>query len=376
MGDMETFSLAYRTAQELAGQLAQSAQDACRERCSGSLGRIFDAFRHQAIEPAERWFVDELEAQCGRLLDEELGHYRRRGAAIKYACTDPEEQACALGLLAERHFFGLLQPSVVQEILDLGAGHLREFRNRADAGRLTRADLSVDSGPVVRSIAAILNREFKRLGALDAISAYARRQMRVFGLALELSVPQADWWRNGLHKLPRPPKTLYAHVDESIVFPKAIVYLSDVAASNGPTGCYPRAYEDLGLHPLQEIVGRVVGVVGADRASPLHAYYNKGYHQSVTSEGFRRHFMKLPPRLRFNSHFGWDIAPDSDAEQTLGEREQCMTGPAGTFMAFDGARLLHRGGLVQSGERVALQVVFSDHSFARSVVNKIRRLIP
>ncbi|MFT3694672.1 MAG: FkbM family methyltransferase [Kofleriaceae bacterium] len=38
--------------------------------------------------------------------------------------------------------------------------------------------------------------------------------------------------------------------------------------------------------------------------------------------------------------------------------EQPMVGPAGTMAVFDGARLLHRGGMVREGERVALQIVF------------------
>jgi hypothetical protein len=35
-----------------------------------------------------------------------------------------------------------------------------------------------------------------------------------------------------------------------------------------------------------------------------------------------------------------------------------MTGPPGKFIVFDGSQLLHRGGLIEAGERIALQVVF------------------
>jgi FkbM family methyltransferase len=51
--------------------------------------------------------------------------------------------------------------------------------------------------------------------------------------------------------------------------------------------------------------------------------------------------------------------PGSPLETELASCETVFTGPKGTFVAFDGARLLHRGGLVATGSRVALQVVFS-----------------
>jgi hypothetical protein len=232
--------------------------------------------------------------------------------------------------------------------------------------------LSVNSGPVVRAIRDVLNREFKALGVLDAVSAYTGRKTRVIGLALELSVPQATWWKNAIPGLDRPARTLYAHLDETIACPKSIVYLSDVTEQNGPTGCYPGAYEAMQLNPLQEMIGRVLGTVGTQPDSPLKDYYAKQYHQSVNSENFRRHFMRLPESLRFNSHMGWDVLPGRELESQLAARERRMTGPAGTFIAFDGACLLHRGGLMEQGERVALQVIFSDLTLTERAVSKLR----
>jgi hypothetical protein len=129
------------------------------------------------------------------------------------------------------------------------------------------------------------------------------------------------------------------------------------------------------LNPLQELIGRVVGTVGNDPSSPLKPYYNKQYHQSVNSENFRRHFMCIPEPLRFNSHVGWDLMPDSGLESWLAEREHKMVGPAGTAIVFDGARLLHRGGLMQQGERIALQVILSDETFFERVKRRLRRMM-
>jgi hypothetical protein len=280
----------------------------------------------------------------------------------------------ALGFQSDRHYFGQLSQHAVDEILTLAAKSLDVFRANVAAGKLTRDDLSVNSGANVRAIRDVLNREFKSLGVLDAVGAYTGRKMRVSGLALELSVPQATWWRNAIKGLDRPPKTLYAHLDEGIAFPKSIVYISNVTEQNGPTSCYPGAYEALDLNPLKELIGRVVGNVGNNSASSLRAYYAKQYHQSVNSENFRRHFMRLPESLRFNSHMGWDVLPGCDLEEQLVVCEKKMTGPAGTFIVFDGARLLHRGGLIERGERIALQVIFSDLTFAQRTLAKIKRI--
>jgi hypothetical protein len=52
-----------------------------------------------------------------------------------------------------------------------------------------------------------------------------------------------------------------------------------------------------------------------------------------------------------------------------------MVGAPGTFIVFDGARLLHRGGMVRSGERIALQVIFSSATKTSRVLGKIKRVI-
>ncbi|MCU1281524.1 MAG: methyltransferase, FkbM family domain protein, partial [bacterium] len=153
----------------------------------------------------------------------------------------------------------------------------------------------------------------------------------------------------------------YAHTDEGLDYPKSILYLTDVGDSNGPMAVYPHCEERLRLNPLQKLVGRVVGSVGARRESSLFTLYNRSEaHQGFSSEAFRRHFSKLPRELKYNSHFGWDVVPDSALEESLVRAEVPIRGPAGTFAVFDGARLLHRGGMVAEGERIALQVIFSE----------------
>lgn len=372
---LTVFNETYAAVRQFGSTRCTASRASLRQDLQQALDGVFASFQEQSADEYEERFILELRSACIRLLDEELTWYVRQPQEGFVDLADERARQDAVRMQRDRHYFGRLPQAAVAELRNLAERELGQFRANAAAGRLKREDLSANSGPTVRSIRDILNREFKALGVLDAVSAFTGRKTCVIGLALELSVPQATWWNNAIPALERPARTLYAHLDETISCPKSIVYLSDVTERNGPTGCYPGAYESMQLNPLQEMIGRVIGTVGTQPASPLKDYYAKQYHQSVNSENFRRHFMRLPENLRFNSHMGWDVLPGSELESQLVACERKMTGPAGTFIAFDGARLLHRGGLMQEGERVALQVIFSDLTFTERAVGKVKRML-
>lgn len=372
---LATFNENYVAARQMGAAIDGRSSAALRSDCLRALDAVFAPMQSQCIDEFEIRFLQELRGECARLIQEELAWHARRLRLHFVKLEGNRARQEAIRMQVERHYFGCLSRSAIEEIRSLGAKDLDRFRVNAAAGRLTREDLSANGGAAVGAIRDVLNREFRSLGVLDAVSAYTGRKNSVIGLALELSVPQATWWNNAIQGLERPPKTLYAHLDETIACPKSIVYLTDVTDQNGPTGCYPGAYEAMRLNPLQEIIGRVVGTVGNAGDSPLNDYYAKQYHQSVSSERFRRHFMRLPESLRFNSHMGWDVAPGSELEASLAGSELQMMGVAGTFIVFDGARLLHRGGLTLQGERVALQVIFSDMTLTERVLGKVKRML-
>jgi len=362
---IDAFDEAYRQARDAGSGLPRTESQALLQRCHDALAAIFDEFRRQSDDEYEVAFANELQAAVRHILDYEWNWYSRQTAAGSVAPVSPSARQQFADLQEDRHYFGRLSPEAAAKIQKLSARHVERFRANAANGKVTRQDLSTGAAADIAAICDVLNREFKRLGVLDAVSAYSGRKLRVTGLALELSVPQATWWKNAIPGLERPANTLYMHLDEAITHPKSIVYVSDVTEQNGPTSASPRVYDELALEPLQELIGRVVGTVGNAEGSPLKAYYAKTYHQSSSSEQFRRHFMRLPERLRFNSHIGWDVNPGSEFEGDFESVERQMTGPAGTYLIFDGARLFHRGGLMQSGERVALQVIFGTAANAR-----------
>jgi len=373
---LNTFNEVYAAAQQFGSTLGTTSQRAVRQDLLQVLDSVFSDFQAQSSDKYEIRFLLELKIACNRLLDEELTGYVMPPHTGCVDFNNEQVRRDAVQMQRDRYFLGCLPEAAVSEILALANQELDRFRANVVAGRLKREDLSVNSGSTVSAIIAVLNREFNALGVLDAVSAYRKHKTKIGGLALELSVPQSTWWRNTIPGLDRAPQTLYAHLDESMFVPKSIVYLSDVSDQNGPTGFYPGCYEAMHLNPFQEIIGRIVGTVGTQFDSPLRNYYARQYHQSMGSENFRRHFMKLPDSLRFNSHLGWDVLPDSELESRLASSEVKMTGLAGTFIAFDGARLLHRGGLIQEGERIVLQVIFSDvMSVQQRVAKKIKRVL-
>lgn len=371
--EVDSFNDSYRQLLRYAPHLAAGAFGQASAHCLGQLSRAFGLLRSQATNPLELRFFAELEAEAVRLLSTEIRFIRLSTGNRSSFLADPAALGHAQALGRDYHLFGRLDSASLAAISELALPAVANLRQTSAAGARTRDALSITSGPVVRGITSILNQSFGQQGLLDAVSAYAGYRMKVSGLALELSVPQNGWWKNRFSDLVAPPRTLYAHLDESIDHPKSIVYLSDVGPDQGPTGVYPQAYQSMGLTPLQELIGRIIGTVGQSKDSPLYAHYDRQYHQSMSSENFRRHYMRLPEAMRFNSHFGWDVLPGGQVEQFLVNQERQMLGPAGTFVIFDGARLLHRGGLMDSGERIALQVIFSDAHLGRRIMRRLKK---
>lgn len=328
--------------------------------------QVFESLEAQASDENERRFVQELRTDVVTMVRDHLDFY---GKVVPTRPSESNRSDLQRALRERGHYLTTLSPSTLNRIRRASERALGALRANALAGRKTRADLSINSGRVVRSIMRTLNNEFKRSGVIESLGVIERQPIRVVGVALELSVPGSTWW-----KLPADtkdsPATLYVHVDRSVSAPKSIVYLTDVNHENGPTTCYPGVYEELEMSGLQDFVGRCLETVGSNPASPLYTYYQLN-GQPLLSERFRAHFMKLPPSLRFNSHFGWDIAPGSALEDFVVSRQTEVIGPAGTALVFDGGRLLHRGGLIESGERVVLQVVFGRSTW----IDRIRAVV-
>ena len=330
---------------------------------------IFEDMAAQASSPEERAFLHELGKDVVQMTGTHVRYYTEELRSSRALKRDKMQ----LDLFENGHYITTISPETVNKIRSAAREIEAVVKERAAAGKLERDDLSINSGRAVRKIVRLLNSDFRKNGVLRSLDAIAPSGMKVVGVAYELSVAGSTWWRDA-QAVDRPAKTLYAHVDREVDAPKAIVYLTDVRPENGPTTCYPHAYENVEKSAIQDLVGRCLETVGRRPDSSLREYYAiKG--RPLDSERFKSHFMKLPPEVRFNSHFGWDVIPDSPQEDFLLSREKQVLGPAGTTLVFDGARLLHRGGQIEDDHRIVLQVIFGKLSIYEKASRIIRYVV-
>lgn len=336
------------------------------------LRSLFDDWRRQCLDYSEEVFVETLEMMCAKVLQEQSEYFAWRRSGFSQRGTRSASSGSN-----ERYVVGELSAAETDRLSVIAAPEIEVFRKRADQGLLKRSDLSTGRGKTVNELVRHLNSYFKSNGMLEWVSESCGTDMVVAGLSLELSDSRSIWWRHALPEI-EPPRTMYAHVDEAIGVPKAIVYLSEVGPLNGPTSCYPGLYEDMRLCALSDLVGRALSKLN-EPGSPLSKLMNDGrYHQAQSSVRFRQLFMKLPATLRFYSHLGWDVVPGSQLETDMVLREEFLLGRSGTFIVFDGGRLFHRGGLIEEGDRVALQVIFRPRiqtTFRSRVKRKILRFL-
>ncbi len=349
---------------------ARNGQGSAKE-CLDSVDKIFSELIKQVTNERQQLFVEDLKKHSLRLLQEDLGVFKRRAS---------KSQAETPALYEKFNDQKFLQNSIsedgVRKINKAISGLVDGFRENAKAGWTKRTELSQNTGLVVRRVVYLLNKEFEKNGILQVMTRYMNKEMVVIGLAVELSVPNANWWKVDYQVYEQVPKTLYFHFDESIAYPKAIVYLTDVNERTGATSCSPNFVKNSDMSHLQFLIGRAITCVGKEDNPRLRSFYDHKYHQTFGCPLFRTDFSSLPDELRFSSHFGWDVIPGSELETFLLKDEQKIVGKAGTFIAFDGGLLPHRGGLILEGDRIALQVIFGEKiSIYKRIQNKLKKYL-
>jgi hypothetical protein len=358
----------------ITGDLLEELQ----KNCINSLQAIFKTLFDQANIDRERLFIKELEDHSLRILKEDIGVFKKRNELQTTFNDKADSGIRKLYSEFENQKFiqGKISKATVEKINLKITQLIEAFRINAKNGKTTRENLSANNGSIVRNIRNLLNKEFAKNGILDVLYRYMGVETKVTGLAIELSVPNSNWWKVDHSVYSRHPNTTYFHFDESLAHPKAILYLSDVTERNGATSCAPTLVQNINMSQLHFLIGRAIICVGKENGSALHKHYNHKYHQVFGCPLFKKDFLRLPDELRFSSHFGWDVIPETPLESFLMKDEIKIIGEAGTYIAFDGAELPHRGGLLMDGERVALQIVFGvEKPLYKKIVNKIKSIL-
>ena len=326
---------------------------------------IYESILNQTNDKKFTYFIEELKELTKQYLNNLKFYY----TSVNKKINNKNE------LDQKKFFFDKLDIRSVDKILLLADKEINYIKNNLNLGKKTREELSVNKGPAIRKIINTLNSQFYKMGILKKVSDYMKKDYIVTGCALELSVPSANWWKNLNQKL--PSKTWYAHVDESFLYPKSICYLTNVNEKNGPTSFFENGLEMLKINYVQNILGRIVNNIGINKKSKLYNFYNnKNGNKALYCQNFKSHFASLPDSIKFNSHFGWYVNPNSMLENELCKKEIVLKGEKGTLVVFDGANLLHRGGLLVEGERLVLQIIFGPRvNLIKKVFDKIKRSI-
>jgi hypothetical protein len=252
-----------------------------------------------------------------------------------------------------------LPKDTYDEIRRLGMEYLGELKSRAIADPSERSVTNVRfNSPLWKAI----RRGVNEAGVLDVLSEFKGNQMTMLGAGLEYSYSGQRWYQNvysdvGVSAGPFQ----YLHYDEGDCLPKSMIYVTPVDEKSGPTraipgsNCWEASECTIRMHrALDRIIGDRYGNLG--RGS---------YRILARHADLRRIFMELPTALRGSSHFGDDILPDTDLAATLEKLEVPYLSAGGQTLVFDGPWLLHRGSLVNSGERLSLQVIYRNRNEAR-----------
>ena len=215
---------------------------------------------------------------------------------------------------------------------------------------------------------SILTREIPETGPNELIYAFCRENYIVdilsqlygieferIGFSLHYSYPGETWYRLFDDLNLTPPRTAQMHYDFEYAIPKAMLYLNDVGPAQGPFAYCPESpiWKNAGVRLClyKEIISAI-----SDFALALGK--SKPEEPLLRSQLARNLISALPTPLRGTAMPGDFTLDDTPESETLLASETIVTGPAGSFTLFTGGHLMHRGGLVQEGERIVLQICF------------------
>lgn len=246
---------------------------------------------------------------------------------------------------------------VFSSIRELALSYRDELRQRALTDPLNRAVINV---PFNSSLLNAVKLASKEAGIIDVLSDFKKNKMTLLGAGLEYSCAEQSWHQDLYSDVGLADSPLrYLHVDEGDCFPKSMIYITPVNEENGATRAIPQSNlwerSDF-LFRMHKALDRVVG----DRYA---SYVRKSHYRPIARHAeLRRIFMCLPKSFQGSSHFGDDLLEGSELANALKKVENPYYSEGGDTLVFDGPHLLHRGSLVKSGERMAIQVIYRNQN--------------
>lgn len=188
---------------------------------------------------------------------------------------------------------------------------------------------------------SIVQNILRRRKIIEAASIYRGYQLDLKNIFIQLGDPEDRDWRDHFLDIKiSDPETGYMHVDSKLQVIKCLIYLSEVGMENGPT-----AY-----------------VLGSNRFKSGFLEYvtrkaNDDSRLDLCDSENRKLFNALPRFLQKKAEFGNDLLDSDPRAQELLAREKKFTSQDGDLFLID-TDGVHRGGMVQEGERLMLQAIF------------------
>lgn len=192
----------------------------------------------------------------------------------------------------------------------------------------------------------------------EAISAYAGYPLELEGYAFTYSHADEDWYRKCYLDLSlHAPRTVQMHYDEDNLSAKSMFYLDDVEASNGAFSYVAAGRAEIASRSQLayfKYLDYANNEFAVARGVPETSYNRPLF----ITPAMRGEFARLPAEMQGSGGPGDDILNGTPLSDFLIASERRLVGPAGYLALFAGGETLHRGGVIETGERFALQMIY------------------
>ena len=213
-----------------------------------------------------------------------------------------------------------------------------EQRKQGKAASIFKEKVMQTSEKKSPELYRLVNDVLKELGIIQRAEHYKGYPLKLVHLAVQVGDPEdSDWRDHFIDAGIKDPPTSYFHIDGSIANVKAIMYLTDVGEENGPFRYVRGSHLPLGIWE------------NAIR------YGNDKARLDWCDIEHRKLFASLPRMLQKKSEFGNDMQKGFD--ELLAKEYHFLSERDGNLILFDPGGM-HRGGMVESGKRIILQMNF------------------
>ena len=231
-----------------------------------------------------------------------------------------------------------------REIVDAAQPYFSRLdasRNNVRQGRRSYCDNQLDTTRNgAPELFDAIGRILAETGIMSSVRSYLACRAEIRRVTVQINDEWDTFWRAPFEdrNIPIPP-TAFFHIDNTYGVVKIIFYVSKVDENNGPFSYVP------GPHRIKVPFFDSLVLRATDIWLDVHP-------------DERHLFPALPRFLRKKAKFGDDIRPGSDWGRWLVNHERVMTSEDGDTFVFD-VKGIHRGGMVQRGERRIIQVMVS-----------------